>query len=236
MANRSVERVLIMKSKRIQKLGIAAAVFAVLVVVAAVIIPKLIDLNRYRGLIVTELEKAVEGKVEIGSLAWGISNGISLSVEGFSIQNADVVPVDFNIDRIAIKVAILPLLKKTVIINSLHLQRPIVRVKLPFERPQEKTSTRNQASSESTDTGLPVTIVISKIDLVDGQVTIEDALSSAGRAQAHVLDNVRLQGTNLVPGEKMQFSLAFKEVATPGLGEFEASGTFEGLTLSLIHI
>ena len=53
MANRSVERVPIMKSKRIQKLGIAAAVFALLVVVAAVIIPKLIDLNRYRGLIVT---------------------------------------------------------------------------------------------------------------------------------------------------------------------------------------
>ena len=79
MANRSVERVPIMKSKRIQKLGIAAAVFALLVVVAAVIIPKLIDLNRYRGLIVTELEKAVEGKVEIGSLAWGISNGISVS-------------------------------------------------------------------------------------------------------------------------------------------------------------
>ncbi len=52
-----------MKTKRWKKLGILLGVLAVLAIAAVIVVPKLIDLNIYRGLITEEITKAVGGEV-----------------------------------------------------------------------------------------------------------------------------------------------------------------------------
>ena len=51
-----------MKSTRWKKVGIVLAIVLVLVIAAALIIPQFFDLNRYNGLITSELEKAMGGR------------------------------------------------------------------------------------------------------------------------------------------------------------------------------
>ena len=60
-------------------------------VTAALIIPKLIDLNRYKGLITSEIEKAMGGKVTLGHLSWGVSNGIWLEAGNHHYFTIDLI-------------------------------------------------------------------------------------------------------------------------------------------------
>ena len=76
-----------------EKIGTILAVLVMVAVVAALIIPKYIDLNRYRPRITSELEKAMGGKVTLGHLSWGISNGVWLMADGFTSRGATVFPV-----------------------------------------------------------------------------------------------------------------------------------------------
>ena len=99
-----------MKTKRWKKIGIILAVLTVIAVTAALIIPKLIDLNRYKGLITSEIEKAMGGKVTLGHLSWGVSNGIWLEAEGFASKDATIFPGEVNLSRLYARVSFLPLL------------------------------------------------------------------------------------------------------------------------------
>jgi uncharacterized protein involved in outer membrane biogenesis len=66
------------KSTRWKKVGILLAIVLAVVIAAALIIPQFFDLNRYNGLITSELQKAMGGEVTLGQLSWGISNGVWL--------------------------------------------------------------------------------------------------------------------------------------------------------------
>ena len=111
-----------MKSTRWKKVGIVLAVLMVVAIAAALIIPQFFDLNRYNGLITSELEKAIGGKVTLGHLSWGISNGVWLEADGFTSKGATSFPVDLDLSRIYAKVSILPLLSKKVVVDTLLLE------------------------------------------------------------------------------------------------------------------
>ena len=223
----------VMKSKRIMKYGIALGVLCLLIIAAAVIVPKLIDLNRYRGWIVSEVEKAIDGEVHIGRISWGVANGLTVKAEEFSIINSALFPVDFSIERISARIALLPLFVKTVIIKNLDLSKPVVTVRLTPERFKAESTRDKDTDSSSAPAKLPVDIAIENITLDRGLITIEDAISVPGQKKVYVLDKVMLVGANLTPGEEMRFKVAFEDTANRGLGALKAEGEFRGLTKDL---
>ena len=190
-----------MKSTRRKRTGIILAVLAFLLMAAVVIVPRLIDLNRYRGLIASELEKALGGRVSLGPLAWGIGNGIWLEADRLAIQGATILPVDLEIPRIYAKVSLLPLLAKRVVVKKLLFENPEVTIRL-VPRPKEKEeaeSAPTDVTQDSTDPPLPVEICIETLELRKGRLRLEDSLSVPGQQIVNEFTDVSIEGFHLEP-------------------------------------
>ena len=113
-----------------RKLGIAILVIIVIVVVAVAIFAATFDVNRYHGVIQSELEQRLDRKVTLGNMNLGIFP------PRFRVQNLTIAD-DPNFDKtkpflqaqeLDVSVKLLPLLHKSIEINSLDLQRPSVEL------------------------------------------------------------------------------------------------------------
>jgi uncharacterized protein involved in outer membrane biogenesis len=222
----------------------------VVAIAAVLIIPQFFDLNRYNGLITSELEKAMGGKVTLGQLSWGISNGVWLQAEGFTSKGATVFPGDVDLSRIYAKVSLLPLLSKRVVVDALLLDKPVVELTLAPSPPEGKKAAtkRGSAGSEqpttedaSTPDGdpssrssrLPVEILIEELNIDEGRIRLSDSLTLPGQKTVYNFADVFIEATNLAPGKVIGFQLALRDEAKPGLGSVKGQGTFTGLTETL---
>ena len=104
--------------------------FAVLVAAAAVALPRLVDVNQYRPLIVEKIRQATGRTVELGDISLRILPMPALQVEQIAVSegprypNADALKTD----SLAIRVGLLPLLRGRVAIRSVVLDKPSVNL------------------------------------------------------------------------------------------------------------
>ncbi len=239
-----------MKSTRWKKVGIVLAVVLVVVIAAALIIPQFFDLNRYNGLITSELEEAMGGKITLGHLSWGISNGVWLEADGFTSKGATAFPGEVDLSRIYAKVSILPLLSKKVVVDKLLLDKPLVALTLAPSPPEGKKAATKPGSEgsevptaedaptpgddpTSPSSPLPMEVLIEELKIDKGRIRLSDSLTLPGQKTVYNLADVLIQATNLAPGKKIGFKLALRDEATPGLGSVRGQGTFTGLTEAL---
>ncbi len=75
-------------ARRHRKLGIVLGLLAIILIAAVFGLPRLLDLNRYRGAIAAEIEKATGGKAALGRISWGIATGLWVEADGLSIARA----------------------------------------------------------------------------------------------------------------------------------------------------
>ena len=108
-----------MKTGRRKRLIVTLVILALILISAAFIIPKLLDLNQYRGWIASKIEDAAQGKVKIGQITWGISDGIWVKTDALSITEAASLPVDLHLSDIYIRLAVSPLLSERIEIKKL---------------------------------------------------------------------------------------------------------------------
>jgi AsmA protein len=115
-----------------RKLGIALLVIVVLLVAAALIIPRVIDINQYHGKIQAELQKRLGRSVTLGEMH------LSLFPPSFQVKNP-VIGEDprfaFNQDRpfasadnLGVSVQLWPLLRKQLEVKSLELVHPHIEL------------------------------------------------------------------------------------------------------------
>lgn len=102
----------------------------VVIIVAAIVGPRLVDLNRYRGNIETGIENALGGNVILGEISWGISNGIWIKADRLAIRDATAIPLDIDLSELYAKVAVRPLFSKQLVITDLELKRPSVALRI----------------------------------------------------------------------------------------------------------
>jgi AsmA protein len=119
-----------MKSKTKKRITISLIIVLILIVAGIFILPKLIDPNNYRDLIVENMKEAIGGEISLGPISWGIANGIWFEVDGFSIINAPDIPGDVKLSRIYAKAAILPLLTMKVVLKKVLIESPELKMKL----------------------------------------------------------------------------------------------------------
>jgi uncharacterized protein involved in outer membrane biogenesis len=238
------------KSTRWKKVGIVLAVLMAVAIAAALIIPQFFDLNRYNELITSELEKAIGGKVTLGHLSWGISNGVWLKADGFTSKGATAFPGELDLPRIYAKVSILPLLSRKVVVDTLLLAKPVVEVNLAPSPPEGKKAATKPGSEESqkptgedaptpgddpTSPGspLPVEVLIEELKIDKGRIRLSDSLTLPGQETVYNLADVLIQATNIAPGKVIGFQLALRDEVKPGLGSVRGQGTFTGFTEAL---
>ena len=110
-----------MKSGKWKKLGIILAIVVVIGVVAALLVPRLVDPNQYHGRIVSEVQKAVGGEVRLGHIKWGISKDVWVEVDGFSVWGATLFSGDLELVRVHARLALVPLLSRKIVLGDLLL-------------------------------------------------------------------------------------------------------------------
>ena len=113
-----------------RKLGIALLVIVVIVVVAALLLPHLIDINKYHSQIQTQLEKKLGRQVSLGEMR------LSLFPLSFKVSKP-VIAEDSRFDtgrpfataeELAVSVKFWPLLRKEIDVKSLTLDRPHIEL------------------------------------------------------------------------------------------------------------
>jgi AsmA protein len=115
-------------SRPIRILLFVAGAAVALVLGAAVVLPRLLDVNRYRPLLTGQIEAATGRKVDVGSLTFGLLPSPHLSAGPIRVASArrpDQV-TDLMIEGLSIRVAILPLLRGRIVVRSFRLDRPAV--------------------------------------------------------------------------------------------------------------
>ncbi len=230
-----------MKSTRWKKIGTILAVLALVVIAAALMVPRFIDLNRYNGLITSKLEAATGGKVTLGPLKWGITNGVWLEADGFALKGATSLPGEVDMSRLYAKVSVLPLLSKKVVVNELLLQNPVVGMDLASSpkkekkvrtEPGETTPTRGDTapSADKGSLSLPVKVIIKELNIEKGRIKLENL---PGQEVSRVFRDVAVEAKNLAPGKEIRFQFALRDEAEAGFGSLKGQGTLRGLTKAL---
>ena len=219
-----------MKTHTWKKLGIILGILALVLIIIGIVTPMLLDLNRYHGFIVSEVEKAVGGQVKLGRISWGITHRIWLEVDGFSILDASAFPGDVKLTSIHASVSIPQLLTKKVILKNLRLESSEVKFIL---EPATKETGPPADGTKSAGVQLPVEIEIQQLSVAVKRLELGDAMSLPGQTLVQVFSDVDLTATNIAPAKALAFNLALRDKSPSGIGNLKAQGTFRGLTKTL---
>ncbi|MFQ5876949.1 MAG: AsmA family protein [Acidobacteriota bacterium] len=109
----------------------AAIVAAGLAIAAAgVALPALLDVDRYRPLIVRELGEATGRSIDLGALSLRLLPVPAIRAERLAVSEGPRYPdrEALRARSVSIRVALLPLLKRRLVIRSIVLDRPIVNL------------------------------------------------------------------------------------------------------------
>jgi uncharacterized protein involved in outer membrane biogenesis len=221
-----------------RKLGIAILVIVVLLVAAALVVPRLVDINHYHGKIQAELQKRLGRQVSLGNMH------LSLFPPSFQAENATVAedprfgsarPFAAT-EKLSVSVKFWPLLHKEVEVTSLELVRPHIELvrdaqgvwnfaTLGQESKPSPAQTSPPAPSQPAPGATPAITTgpqgkepsgqfsLANLFINDGQVAITDQQKHQSRA---VYDHIDLNLNDFAPDR--QFSLKLT-AHLPGAGK-----------------
>lgn len=168
-------------------------VLLVVVVGLAIIIPLLIDVDRYRPEIVAHIQEETGKPAQIGHLALTILPRVAIRVDGFALGNPKGFPAGDFVKAKEIYAVVDPsaLLNHKVVITSLELDDPTIHLlsdahgKWNFENPPSKTTA--QADPHSNQKAAFTLGVISKVTMKRGEFAAADLLASGPPAPAFLV-------------------------------------------------
>lgn len=111
-------------------LGLALGGIVILLVLAALLLPTLVNLDRYRGVLASRVSKALGREVTLGSLQVDLWGGIGAEAKGIQIAQAPGFGSEPFVaaDALVVRVQFLPLLHGQVKVSTAILERPRIRL------------------------------------------------------------------------------------------------------------
>lgn len=215
-----------------RKLGIAILVIVVLVVLAAAILPRFLDVNRYRGQIQAQLEQRLGRPVSLGNMS------LSLLPPSVRIDNV-VIGEDPTFktgkpfayaQQLYVLMELIPLLRREFEISSLQLQRPQVELvrgtdgrwnfaSLGKPAPQPGAQGQQTAPPQAApkqqaapQPGEQQKFELAELTIKDGQMAITDLQKRTPRA---VYDHIDLTLRDYAPDKAFKITAA---AHLPGTG------------------
>ncbi|MGB0632289.1 MAG: AsmA family protein [Alphaproteobacteria bacterium] len=114
-----------------KKVLIALGALVVLVVVALVVAPLLIPVDTYKTQILTQIEKATGRKARIdGDFSVSLFPRAAFTAGKFTLANAPggTAPNMVSLEKLNVRVALLPLLGGNLVIDSFVMERPDINL------------------------------------------------------------------------------------------------------------
>jgi uncharacterized protein involved in outer membrane biogenesis len=154
---------------------ILAGIVGTLLVVCLLVVPALLDVNRYRLQAISYLEEGTGKKVEIGRLAATFFPRVTIHVEDFGVKSPPLFPPSYvlKVARIDAQIDPWPLLHGQIVIKSLVLDQPVINL---VSDPDGPWNFENAKAKNPTH---PVLIgVIAVVKIKRGQVHASNLLPS----------------------------------------------------------
>ena len=211
-----------------RKIAIVIGIVVVVIVLAVGIFVATFNPNDYRGTVQTKLEQQLDRKVALGNMEFGL---FPLRFRVYNLSIADDPKFGtrafVQTQELSVSVKLLPLLSKSVQIDSLALERPSVELiknaqgVWNFASIGQKTPARRPRSSSSQQQ-----FSLGELAINDGLVAITDLQDRKPRT---VYDHINLKLTDFAPDSPFNLDAS---VHLPGAGSQEVSLKGKGGPLS----
>jgi len=164
-----------MEKKRRRWPWVVALGLVVVLVGAAVALPLLLDVERYRGRIEAALTQATGWKAEIGQIGFSVWRGLVLTVSPVRLA----APGDasrLEVERLEIRAAVLPLLRGQLVIQSVDLVHPKIQLVRPTQAagwviPSGQASAGRAPAAQGS---APVDVSVGAVRITGGALVLED--------------------------------------------------------------
>lgn len=200
---------------------IALSVLFVLLV-AAVVLPFVIDLNKYKGKIIESAKPYLARDFDFGNIELTVLKGLGVEIQDFRIaENQEFGKGDFlELGHVRIKIKLFPLLKKQIQVKELILDKPVVRLiknpmgKYNFEDlmsspsdgqddtggTKEDGGEREKKEGETGEEGgsaIFAGLMVSKFTLNQGKIDFVDEFTRQGTPVTNTIDLLDMQFTDV---------------------------------------
>lgn len=180
-----------MTSHRKKYLIVVAVVVALLAIIGIFIVPRVVNVNRYRPEVEAYLEAKTGKPAQIGHLELTLFPHLAIQIDNFSMGNPKGFPAgDFlKAQRIYALFKASALWNKRIVVKSLIVENPVIHVlgntdgRWNFENPPKKNSSPVKTSAP-VGTGFALG-TISKITIDHGEVTMANLLPSGAKGPTY---------------------------------------------------
>lgn len=204
------------KRSRIKILAYTSIILLLLATTGYLLLPRLLDLDTYKEEILSELQRSLKRPVTYGSGKFTISFGPAISFSNVLIKEPDGNSTFISIDQLTCRIALIPLLRKHVIIRGLQADRPLIRIA------REKDGRFNFSDLLEGEERATLPLSINQIRVRNGTLLFKDLRASAAGVVTKVESTELLMGT-LSRGGKGELKLSGK-FTEGGSGSFNISG------------
>jgi AsmA protein len=228
-----------------RKIAIVVGIVVVVIVVAVGVLLATFNPNDYSGTIQTKLEQQLDRKVALGNLSLGLFP-LRFRVANLSIADDPKFSnrAFIQTQELSVSVKLLPLLSKSVEVDSLTLDRPSVELiknaqgvwnfsslgqeapAASAAQPPTRTAPVAPAAAPSSSASGGQQFSLGELAINDGQVVITDLQARTPRA---VYDHINLKLTDFAPDSPFNLDAS---VHLPGSGSQEVSLKGKGGPLS----
>jgi uncharacterized protein involved in outer membrane biogenesis len=188
--------------------GILLLITGTLIIGAAAFLPRLLDINAYRGEILAALQQSLNRTVNFssGEFAWHF--GPSFDFKDVSVKESDGSSDFLKAERLTVRLALLPLLEKKVVLKNLDLHGAEIRLSRDSQG-RMNIDDLLKPSGESTP------VRFDKVQLRHGTVTWQDMMIQKEGFQA-VARNITLDLEHIDRGSKGSIKLFCEVPAISG--------------------
>ena len=230
--------------KTVRRVGVGLAGVGVLLLALLASLPSLLSLESVRSRILSAVGSSLHRKVEAGAIHLELVSGFGARIEKFVVWNPPgwEMPALTTVDRLSVKLAFWPLLRKRVEVRRIELDGATVSLERdPSGRssiadllemrtradsrtlPSSPVSTHSRSGSGADP--LPATFFISKVRISRGQFLLVDRHSAPGRTVSLAVEDIEGEIANVGPGLSPRFDVSARFLADAGRNVL-VKGTF----------
>ena len=193
-------------------LALAMAGVVVLLVLAGLLVPLLLDVDRYRGLIESEAEKILGRNVSLGETKVSVFPVLGIRVDDLEVAGLpeEGVPTVMSAKSLRVGARLWPLLRKRLEVTSLVVDEPAMTL---VRGPDGAWSVKHLIATEGGEAGEQVEMRVDRLRVRGGRLTLRDAMASPPREET--LSGIDLSIDDFAPGRVFPLQLVAGVASMP---------------------
>ena len=185
-----------------KKIGIVLAILLILVLLVVVLAPFMIDLNQYKGTILSKIKPYVPREMDFEHIELTVLSGFGAELRGLRVaDNPAFSTGDFlQLEGLEVRVMLLPLLKRQIKVKRIILKRPVIRMarnadgELSFSdlviEAEEDTAGEGTPTAEETPAegeaagvlGALAGLLVNELSIQQGRIVYQDDMLRPGQS------------------------------------------------------